>query len=229
MSYLWNICGDDFEEFEQAASVLAVLAFPEGVENERRDEAYRWFCGRAVRVMTERDPSWVNRKQALRPAHTFAAARQLGSDYGALGGTVLRDRMVAAKMAMPFLIRQATGKSPKLPRDVKRLSIRAMANYCADDAQQANADNVKTRVWRPSRPVIHLACAIAVKMEDVERAGRLPLTFDDFLLDWSLTEEVVHTAEDYEKLVEREAGLRISGDELVRVRLACAVGSLHSA
>jgi hypothetical protein len=68
--------------------------------------------------------------------------------------------MIAARMAYPFLKEAESGKLPALPAGLKRFSLNQMAELVLSDAGQADAENVETRIWRPSRPVIHLATAV---------------------------------------------------------------------
>ena len=64
-------------------------------------------------------------------------------------------------MAMAFLREVENGVAPKLP-SVKRLSINEMARMVLGDTDDSDPANVETRIWRPSRPVIHLASAVQV-------------------------------------------------------------------
>jgi hypothetical protein len=44
-----------------------------------------------------------------------------------------------------------------------------MAVHVLGDANQADPTNVKTQIWRPSRPVIQLAASIAVVIDIAEK------------------------------------------------------------
>lgn len=227
MGFVWNLCSRDSSEYEHAANALAVLACPDGFENPKRDRIFEWFCGRALIVTMAKDPAWANKLQLLRPCHMLSAAKQAGkTDFGPVG-TSLRHRMAAARMAMPFFIEAYTGEYPKLPHSVARPSINQMAQLCMEDAGQSEVANVKARVWAPSRPVIHFACAIAVALENLKRDRQPLFTFDDLLVNWPLMEAILQLAEEYETLVEKSSDLHIQAGELVRLRIACALGSFQ--
>lgn len=224
MALWWNLGDPELEDYERSALVLSILACPSNgvAEGDRRLDLHDWLCGRALGLMIQRDPDWGNHPQRVKPRYLFSAAEQTGKTTGPIT-KLLQHRMVAAKMAMPFLIEASTGAPRELPRGIKRRSLNAMADFCLDDAGQTDASNLKSRIWRPSRPVIHLACAFAVELDDRQRLGLPTFNVDDLLLDWPLTEGIVQLAQTYEALVER-SNLRISPDELVCLRIACSWG-----
>ena len=221
MFNIFNVGGPDLTEYERSALVLTLLACPLDTQNALlRSETFDWLCGRAVVLHIQRDSAWAGVTQAVKPSYVLNAASQTGTDFGPIRKT-FRDRMVAARIAMPFL-QKALGKEPSLPPGVKRLSINEMCQLCLEDAEQSDVANVKSRIWKPSRPVIHLACATAVTMNDVERFG-WKFTFEDLLMHGWLMEHIVQLAQSYEELVIKSSGLRISSDELIRVRIACRI------
>ena len=73
----------------------------------------------------------------------------------------LVDRMAAARIGMALVLKAGSKGGPPLPPGVKRLSINEKAAYVGEDIGQNDAGNFETRVWRPTRPVIHIACAIS--------------------------------------------------------------------
>jgi hypothetical protein len=214
----FNLGQPEIEDFERSAIALTLLACPTDSEaEERRGAIHTWLCGRAINLITAREPEWVHTRRRLVPAYVSSAATQTGENFGPIG-RVYRDRMVAAKMAIPFLIEAETGQWPPLPEGVRHFSINEMAEFCAADAGQSDASNVKIRIWKPSRPIIHFACAVAVALDDRDRAGVARFTFDDMLLDWSLTRSLVERAQEYALLVPRTK-LNIGASELIRMRL----------
>ena len=125
--------------------------------------------------------------------------------------------MIAARMAIGFLKEALTGEAPKLLAGIERMSVNQMAELVLDDAGYTEPENVETRIWRPSLPVIHLATAIQLMLQLAEPdAGRLGL--EALLLDRGIIELVVRTAE-YHRSVLMQSRLQIDPDKLIRFRL----------
>jgi hypothetical protein len=124
--------------------------------------------------------------------------------------------MVAARMACPFLIEAETGWVSNLPSSVKRLSINAMSELVLEDAGYSDPENVETRIWRPSRPVIHLASAVHnyLHLIEIEELG-----LGGLLTRREVIENVIRNAEYCEALVGRSKRLRVNPEKLVRLRL----------
>src|SRR3979490_755858 len=78
-----------------------------------------------------------------------------------------RHRMIAGRMAIAFL-QKASGITPKVPGTTGRLSIDALCTLVADDAGYTEPENVETRIWRPSLPVIHVAAALQLLLHLAE-------------------------------------------------------------
>jgi hypothetical protein len=128
--------------------------------------------------------------------------------------------MVAARMVMPFLQEAQTGRTPDLPPGVKHLSINQMAEFVLSDVGLSDAQNVESRVWRPSKPVIHLAAAIAVFGQGMLRAVAQPLSIGDLVQTRWIIETVVQEAQEIEVLIAKSQRLRIAPESLIRVRLS---------
>ena len=65
------------------------------------------------------------------------------------------------------------------------------------DANQSDPENVESRIWRPSIPVIHIAASVAVVISNSERAGIPQTSWGDILHSRPLVEEIVHNAQLY--------------------------------
>jgi hypothetical protein len=211
----------DFERdevYESGATLLALIAYPEDDANDtRRSNAAASLCAYALRLRYQNTPE-ENVLQRMKPIHAFHNEELIDRDIRALR-RLSRDRMVAAKMAIVCLKALVQGADFKRPKGLKRLSLNQLSEFVLDDAGQQDPGNVETRVWRRSRPVIHLAAATAVVMDQMERTGR-KIDFRNFLTERAAIEDVVRLAEAYELLVPACLQLRISLDELIPVRLA---------
>jgi hypothetical protein len=126
--------------------------------------------------------------------------------------------MVAARMAMGFL-QEAAGHKPKLPKGVTRLSLNQMSALVSDEAGQSDPGNTETRVWRSSIPVIHLAAATTLSINNAERKGEPKTSVGDIHHSRQLIQDIVILAQFFEVLLEKSR-LSIDPAKLVKVRLA---------
>ena len=188
--------------------VLTFLAYPgEGAsDEERRAQLYGTLCACMVRAICDVDPDWAISPQPIKPIYGSLPERDGNRSLRRLSRR-LRDRMIAARMAYPFLKEAECGETFDLPAGLKRLSLNQMAELVLTDARQSDPENVETRIWRPSRPVIHLASAVHGYLHlvgpTVEWLGFVPLMTDRKVLEY-----VVGNAEYCESLIARTS-LRI--------------------
>src|SRR5207244_8090668 len=124
------------------------------------------------------------------------------------------DRMIAGRMAAAFL-QKAIGITPRLPGLNSRLSINALSALVSDEASYTEPENVETRIWRPSLPMIHVAAAIQVLLQPNPR-----IHAGDLILNRPLIEWVIRMAEEYERLFARSRYRGIDADKLIKIRLA---------
>jgi hypothetical protein len=162
-------------------------------------------------------PDWAISPQSVKPIYGALRVRDCKRSLRGLPRR-LRDRMVAARMAYPFLKEAESGEAFDLPAGVKRISLNEMAALVLTDARHSDPENVETRIWRPSRPVIHLASAAHGYLHLVGPSAGLG--FVPFMTDREALEYVVRTAEYVESLVAKSRRLRINPETLIKFRLA---------
>jgi hypothetical protein len=204
------------EVYEIGASLLTRLAFPGKQESEERlSRVYTSLCAYALRAKYETDGEWLVSPQPIKPIYPLRPQWDIDRDLRTFERR-LRHRMIAARMAIGFLKEVVTGKVPNLP-GLERMSINQMALLVLADSGDTEPENVESRIWRPSLPVIHLATAIQLLLHLVEpKTGRLGL--EALLLERKAIELVVRTAE-YHRSVIAQSRLRIDPEELISVRL----------
>ena len=205
------------EVYEAGAFIFSLLAYPGGSkqEDERRLGAYTSLCACVLRAQAETDLNWAIRPQSIKPVYMSQTERESNQGLRTLPRR-LNERMIAARMASAFLRQAETGEVPELPPSVKRLSINAMSELVLEDARYSDPENVETRIWRPSRPVIHLASAVH---DYLHRIGVEHLGLGGLLMRRDAIEHVVRNAEYCEALVHRSNRLRVDADRLVKLRL----------
>jgi len=205
---------DRLEVYEAGALLLTMLAYPDESE-ETRSQVHASLCMHALRTKCAMVPVWASPPQPMKPI--YALRHQHESDrYLRTLERRVRDRMVAGRMAIGFLKEAATGE---VPACIKRLSINAMAQLVLDDVQYSEPENVETRIWRPSLPVIHLASALQLLLHLAEPVTG-PIGLESLLLGRNVIELLVRTAEYHETVIAQSRYLRLAPESLIRFRLA---------
>jgi hypothetical protein len=209
--------------YEAGAMLLAFLAYPgDGAsDEEQRAQLHGALCACTLKAMSYVFPEWAISPQPVKPIYASLSERECKRNLRSLSRR-LRDRMVAARMAYPFLKEAESGEKCDLPAGMERLSLNQMAELVLSDARHSDPDNVETRIWRPSRPVIHLASAVHGYLHlagpSAERLGFAPLITDRTVLEY-----VARNAEYCESLVAKSTRLRINPETLIKFRLADSV------
>jgi hypothetical protein len=209
----WDL--DRIEVYEAGASLLTLLAFPEGPP-EKRAEVQASLCAQELRTRYVSDPQTAVVPQAIKPIYAFRTDEEIARDLRTVQRRH-RDRLVAGRMAMAY-VQEGAGLAPRLPPGMSRLSINALSEMVADDVGMTDSANVEARVWRPSLPVIHLAAAFQYILQTAERLHQSELSWTDWLRDRSLIELTVRVAEHFEELLARSR-LGLNPDRLIKVRL----------
>ena len=204
------------EVYEIGAWLLTRLAFPGKNESEERlSRVHASLCAYAQRAKYETDGGWLVAPQLIKPIYALRPQWNIDHDLRTLERR-LRDRMIAARMAIGFLKEAVTGEVPNLP-GLERMSINQMALLVLDDTGFTEPETVESRIWRPSLPVIHLATAIQLMLQLAEPYAS-PLGLESLLLDRGIIELVVRTAE-YHRSVIAQSRLKIDPEKLISIRL----------
>ncbi len=205
------------EVYECGAPLLAVLAHPvDDKDDNRRANIHASLCWHALEHQYRSNPDDWTPKRAKLP-YVFRDAKIAGRETK-FAVRRLGKRLVAARMAIPFLQRSELGRAPTLPKDIKRWSLNEMAAFVLGDAGQSDAGNVEQRYWTPSRPVIHLAASTAVTGQELKKAG-VQLSFELLLVCRELLEAIVQRAQAYEELIARDQTFPVKADDLIKVRM----------
>jgi hypothetical protein len=200
------------EVFEAGAAIVSLLAYPAARQGNKRHKLHTGLCALAVRTLYPLDSASALQPQPIKPIYAFRTEHEINRDLRTLHRR-LRDRMIAGRMALAFL-QDSQGIKPKLPGSASRLPINALSELVADDAGYTEAENVETRIWRPSLPVIHLAAAIQVFLQLGPGIHIGHLIADRPMIEW-----VISAAEEYEGLFTRSRYRGISASKLIKVRL----------
>lgn len=145
-----EISFDRSHVYECGAAVLAILASPDSgsISEGRRAELHASLCCHALWAKFLSNPDDCE-PITVRPQHVFRGNNVVARDIKFVQRR-LRERLIVARIAIPFLQKSELGRSPDLPSGVRRLSVNEMAAKVLEDAEQAEASNVKQRYWVPS-------------------------------------------------------------------------------
>jgi hypothetical protein len=208
------------EVYEPGAILATLLAYPGLNDTDAtRGRLHRTLCGLTLLARREMDPEWAAAPQLIKPIYAYVNEQAMEQALRTLERR-LRDRMVAARMAIPFLKQAQDGQTPDLPPGATRLSLNEMAVLGCEDVGQSDPQNVKSRIWRPSVPVIHLAAATAVLGQEILRWAAQPLHLGYLVQTQWMIERIVRQAEEFEALIAKSQYLHIDPENLIRVRLA---------
>jgi hypothetical protein len=213
--------------FEAGAIMLAMLALPHGSEETRGGLIFS-LCSRALRARFDLTRPESHREHLLKPVYVFRTEAEMRKDFRTFDRR-LRDRLVAADMAIA-LLKKATGALPiKLPAGLKSLSLNELSEWAGrkfpkipKKGRDREPGNTETRIWRESLPVIHFAAALAIVSQALEREGRGKIHPVDILAQPPLIEWISEEAGRIAEVIEKERILGRKPAPLIRIRLLAA-------
>lgn len=200
-----------------SALVIASWVCPEDKDKTLREQLHLTLCSRFIRDRMRREPEWAQKPQRLIPNVACRSENLLRRDVRTFERR-FKDRATAGHMAVPFLLEAETGEAPKLPPGVKRLSVNQLAGDALEGRGIADEANLKSRVWRPSRKVIHLCTAWCTLAQEHFNESGTPLDPMEAMLGPGFLGLMLYRAHLMEPLVERSR-LSIKADDLIRFRL----------
>lgn len=202
---------------ESCAALFAILAFPKDDEHENnRASLLATLCHLYYRSRAETDETWAITPQLIKPVYAFRDQKQIDHDLKQLKRR-LRDRMLAAKMAIAFLQEVELGPAFQLPGNVKRMSIKQLSEILLEETAFMEIENIGTRIWRASLPVIHLAAATAVLMDQLEKSGLAQPSIGHFFTNPDLAKRVVETSNLYADILAKSTKLSLEPEKLIRL------------
>ena len=210
------------ELYEAGGILLALLAYPEdgGGADDERGALHRSLCALALKRRCVQDPAWAMEPQRIRPDYACLDSGVITHDCRTFLRR-LRDRMIAGSMFLSFL-REALGQAPASASPGHRhVSLNNLSEAIADEGfGPTDPEGVEKTVWRPSRPVVHLAAALGIAAQNAPRESLGPSLPEALLTNRWLIESVVELAEGLVALIPRAPRLPLDPGQLIRVRLA---------
>jgi hypothetical protein len=148
---------------EPMAKFLTFLAYPDPADSTPRAEFCSAISRFAIAGMCDMDPEWASSPQSIRPG--FFLGSHLNSSKALRAGcTKLKHRFIAAAyFAMPHLVAQLQG-CELVGYEQYQPTVENLAHLALERLgwEGDSASTVKSRMWGPSRPVVHAAAMLVV-------------------------------------------------------------------
>jgi hypothetical protein len=149
----------DRETYEAGAEFFAYLAYPD--DQRLRQQFWIVLC-RAYLSDRASQPNWAWQVQPIKPVFFSAHNREEAQKIFIKGYWKLCERLSsAACIALPHVL--GMKKIKGFPPTVENLILNwGLPSRRSEQTEPPNASTKKSRVWMPSRPVIHAATALLI-------------------------------------------------------------------
>jgi hypothetical protein len=211
-----RLTGEDI--YEAGAALLTELAF--GLERSKkwsRPTLHAALCGYILRCKAELSEAWCWMPQYLKPGYLLISAKD-ADRAKCFVKTRLKWRLMAAHTAIPFL-QQLVAPSKPLPAGLEPLSLNRATEHTLLGSDRYDGHNFEARAFRPSKPVLHIACAMALAVDEAERRGS-KLTIEHLLISADLLRWIAETSDQVADLLVQQTQFEIEPGSLVRLEIA---------
>jgi hypothetical protein len=202
------------DPFEIGARLLAALAFPGINEAGRRRAAAIAWCSDYVRKWIHMAPQQADELRNAYPGYVRMSTKEIKAALRTAYNRLER-RILAGKMARGIFQEHLDRRPPVLPSGMSRHSLNELSKLVLREAHQSDPHNVETRIWGPSKPVIHLASGydLLARLLPPNREGQYQMD------DLELHRFLIRYGEWAEPIVVGATQFRIGPDQLLRMRL----------
>jgi hypothetical protein len=209
------------DPYQAGARFLAAVAYPDPSEEKERGLFAQALVRWSLEERIERHKKWADSYQVIRPGY-FSGDQKLHSGILKRGSKKLTERITAAQfIAMPHFRAVETGRFEKFEGfsgKVNDLSILGAAHL---GMQPGSFSTFKSRIWAPSRPVIHAATAFVMWHQvGWDKMGLNPKVNKRlaFLLLPEFVEDVVAISEEYRAQLGHITQFRIEEEETIQFK-----------
>lgn len=219
-----NVVYIDFNKqpiYEIGSALVATLCYsaPGDTFNER-EKAQTALCAWGLRTRAQVDLDWANIYVPIKPCNVAPSNEEVDRALKGVNRR-MRDRLAAGRILMPFLQKSLTGELPIIGGRPMKPTLNKLAPYVLKHPGVGDVDNVKSRLWSPSRNVLHLAGAFEFA-HDVLHKGGQQLDFTTMIWNETFIRFVLHVAQDAEALIVKSCSdreLKIDPTSLIRIRV----------
>jgi hypothetical protein len=212
----YNLDLDRLSDFEVGAQLVALLAFPAEAEADKRQRAAEAMSALAVWGHIQSYPEYEHISRRLHGPYLEIEVREIRRRLRTLRRR-LRDRMVAARMAVGFVYEAMTGSPAPLPAGVAKHTLTELSHYVLRQSGQADAERVIKRTWPETKPVIGLAMAFLACARQCFPDGEISVALYP-LWDSELHATIIAMTRDHEEYVLADRRFGIDPEDFVRLR-----------
>ena len=200
--------------FEIGARLLAALAFPAVNEAVQRRAAAIAWCTQYVCNWIRLEPQRADELRAAYPRYIQMSTKEIKAALRTSYNRLER-RVLAGKMARGIFQQHLDQRPPVLAPGMSRHSLNELSKLVLKEAHQSDPHNVETRIWGPSKPVIHIASGydLLSRLLPPDREGEYQMD------DLDLHRFLIAYSEWAEPIIFAAKQFRIDPDQLLRVRL----------
>lgn len=217
VSYIFPLDAD--APYVGASMFLAALAYPDVRDSQRRAEFGTALQIDAVRRRYKLDPAWAERPQQLHPL-LVATDHEKCKKYLAKGRKLLMQRVICAH----FILRPALAdhfSDHEIRAFGFKFSVNAMVTQAAHFLGRQSDSTLKTKIWRPSWPVIHATSAFLEwhsNQENYADQSAQSKLFVQFFFSRDELAEVIEISATHRKMVRQISKFKLAKDQLIRFR-----------
>ncbi len=201
---------------ELGLALMVSLAFPERRDDELfLGDVLADLCHHYLLAKWISDPAGALLPQSMKPIYVFRDPKVLERNLKDFDRRI-QNRLYAAKMAIaPLQAAQSGQWPPTLPKHINKLSLAQLSDLIYSDTQNNDPANIHKRIWQPSLPVIHLAAALVVYMNDLDPSGSAPITVFDLIQKSDFVPTLLRYANEFTSLLLVSKDLSIRADQLI--------------
>ena len=162
------------EPFEIGAAATVILCWPGARQQPVREEMHVKIAALLLRASVGNDDEAQITPRLMKPIYAFRDVER-DLDHMERFEQRLASALHVGNLAMPFLRKAHDGADVRFP-GMEALTIASLAR-AVGDAEDSWVDpaNFRKRVWQPWLPVVHLAAAARIVLQECRKAtGREP-------------------------------------------------------
>lgn len=206
--------------YESGADFFSLIAYPDPLDKQERSRYWRALCRMTILMRAAKDEEWQLECQWARPLLFMDSEPEYSSTLKR-GSKRLQERLATAyHILQPQLIELETGKPQTIESFLPTVGNMAILTAAFLGMEGDSSSTVKSRMWKPTKPVAHLALAWIKWRELWNKVGRDPNAdhFLHFMFVPAYVKEVVLLSERTRLMVPKIKRFNIRDDELIRIK-----------